>query len=204
MNKQKLLQVLIAEDDALVSDVIQNQVEKIGYLIAGRVSDGKQAVEMTKLLNPDIILMDIVMPELDGLEATRLIQEQCPTPVVLLTAHDNMELVIQASQAGAGAYLVKPTNSREIERTIAIAIARFSDLTELRRLNTELHQALDEIKTLRGMLPICASCKKIRDEEGYWHEVEIYIEEHSQATFTHGICQECCKKLYSGFLDKKK
>lgn len=71
---------------------------------------------------------------------------------------------------------------------------------ELEQKNKELHDALDTIKTLRGLLPICASCKRIRDDEGYWHSLEIYIKEHSEAEFTHGLCPECVKKLYPDFL----
>ena len=66
-----------------------------------------------------------------------------------------------------------------------------------------IKKAMKEIKTLSGLLPICASCKKIRDDKGYWHQVESYISSHSEAEFTHGICPECAKKLYPGFRKKK-
>ena len=65
----------------------------------------------------------------------------------------------------------------------------------------ELHKALDKVKTLSGFLPICASCKKIRDDKGYWNQIEAYISEHSEAEFSHGICPECSKKLYPDFYD---
>jgi DNA repair exonuclease SbcCD ATPase subunit len=95
-----------------------------------------------------------------------------------------------------GAYLVKPPSEKELERAITIAIARHRDLLELRRLNAALTKALDNIKTLRGLLPICAACKRIRNDEGYWQQVEDYVREHSEANFTHGICPECAQKLY--------
>jgi len=79
---------------------------------------------------------------------------------------------------------------------MAIAEARFADLTALRRLNAELQKALDEVKTLRGILPICSSCRKVRDDAGYWQEVEVYIEQHSGLEFSHGLCGECSKRLY--------
>ncbi len=66
----------------------------------------------------------------------------------------------------------------------------------------ELKKALEEIKTLSGFLPICASCKKIRDDKGYWNQIEVYISEHSEAEFSHGICPECAKKLYPDILEK--
>jgi AmiR/NasT family two-component response regulator len=176
--------------------MIQGLLEDIGYTVAGKAIDGLQAIEMTQSLQPDVVLMDIKMPNMDGIEATRHIYESCPTPVVVLTAHETPELVEGASAAGVGAYLVKPSNTREMERAIAIAIARFDDLMELRRLNTKLQDALAQAKTLSGLLPICASCKKIRDDEGYWSQLETYIQEHFDIQFSHGLCPECANKLY--------
>jgi AmiR/NasT family two-component response regulator len=188
--------VLIVEDDPMVGEMIQGLLEDIGYTVAGKAIDGLQAIEMTQSLQPDVVLMDIKMPNMDGIEATRHIYESCPTPVVVLTAHETPELVEGASAAGVGAYLVKPSNTREMERAIAIAIARFDDLMELRRLNAKLQDALAQAKTLSGLLPICASCKKIRDDEGYWSQLETYIQEHFDIQFSHGLCPECVNKLY--------
>ena len=91
-------------------------------------STGEQAVEMTASLRPDVVLMDIRLPGIDGIEATRRIQDQCPTPVVALTAHEDLELVEEATQAGVGAYLIKPPDIREIHRAIKISMARFRPL----------------------------------------------------------------------------
>jgi YesN/AraC family two-component response regulator len=140
--------------------------------------------------------MDISMPVMDGLEATREIQKRCPCPVVLLTAHEDQTWVDRASEAGAGAYLVKPPRRPDLARAIAIATARFADWMKLRQLNEELERALAEVKRLSGLLPICSRCKKIRDDKGYWHKVEAYIQEHSEATFTHGICGDCVRVMY--------
>jgi AmiR/NasT family two-component response regulator len=207
---QEDTRVLIVEDDSLVSEMIQGLLEKMWYVVVGRALNGLQAIEMAKSTQPDVILMDIKMPDMDGLEATRHIYESCPTPVVVLTAYDTPELVERASAAGVGAYLVKPPNTDEIERAITIAIARFDDLMELRRLNTELQadneareklileleDALAQVKTLSGLLPICSSCKKIRDDEGYWNQLEVYIRDHSEVEFSHSLCPECAKELY--------
>lgn len=193
---QKDTRVLIIEDDPLVSEMIQGLLEERRYIVAGRTVNGRQAIEVTQSIRPDVILMDIELSDMDGIEATRHIYESCPTPVVVLTAYDTPELVERASAAGVGAYLLKPPDAYEMERAITIAMARFNDLMELRRLNAELQDALAEVKTLRGILPICSSCKKIRDDEGYWNQLETYIQEHSEAVFSHGICPECAKKLY--------
>ncbi len=206
MHLRKEMNVLIAEDDFIVSETIQKELEDLGYTIVGKAPDGRQAVEMTRSLQPDVVLMDIKMPDMDGFEATLHIYRTCPTPVVILTAFDTPDMVEQAGEVGAGAYLVKMPGAREIERAITIATARFGDMMEMRRLNAELQSrneqlqsALDKVKQLSGLLPICANCKKIRDDEGYWQDVAVYVRDHSEADFSHGICPGCMRKLYPEF-----
>jgi AmiR/NasT family two-component response regulator len=202
MGAQKDKRVLIVEDDTLVSEMIRELLEKMGYVVAGRALDGRQAFEMIRSLRPNVVLMDIELPGMDGIEVSRHINESCPTPVVVLTSYETPELLERASTAGVGAYLVKPPNEREMERAITIARARFEDVMELRRLNAELQDALAKVKTLSGLLPICASCKKIRDDEGYWHQVEVYIRDHSEANFSHGMCPDCAKKFWGPYYDE--
>jgi AmiR/NasT family two-component response regulator len=196
------VRVLVVEDDYLVAQMICGQLEQIGYEVAGHAGDGGQAIDLACTLQPDVVLLDIQLPRLSGLEVARRIQARCPTPIVMLTAHSGMDLVREASAVGAGAYLVKPPNAREIERAVTIARARFEDLMALRRVNAELEAALAQVKTLRGLLPICAACKKIRDDRGYWHEVEAYVRAHTEAEFTHGICPDCMRKLYPDYVKR--
>jgi len=196
------LRVLIVEDQDMISKAIKRQLEEIGHNVVGVALNGKQAVHMTEVHRPDVILMDIGMPEMDGLEATRLIHEKYPTPIVLLTGFDDPELIKQASVAGACAYLLKPTSAKEMERTMIFAVARFGDLMELRRVNSELKEAMDKVKMLNGLLPICAKCKKIRNDTGYWEAVEDYIMEHSDAHLSHSVCPECLAVLYPEFKPK--
>jgi two-component system, response regulator PdtaR len=207
---KKDIRILIAEDDYLVGEMVRGMLLEMGYIIIGQASDGLEATELTQSLRPDIVLMDIKMPDMDGLQATRLIHERSPTPVVVLTAYETSELLQEASAAGVGAYLVKPPNPHDMDRAINIAMARFKDMIELRHLNAELQQryeerdklvhelqdALAKVKMLSGLLPICASCKKIRDDQGYWKQIEVYIRDHSEAEFTHGLCPDCARKHY--------
>jgi two-component system, response regulator PdtaR len=202
MTTDKSKTVLVAEDDYLVSEEIVRGLKALGYKNIIEVSDGIAAVEETCTLRPDIVLMDIKMPKLDGLEATRQIQDRCPAPVVILTAYESEELLKKAGEAGIAAYLTKPLKQGELERAIVIALARHRDLMELRRLNRALRLALAEVKELRGILPICASCKKIRDDKGYWQQIETYISDHSEAEFSHGICPACAEKLYPELYNK--
>lgn len=196
MNASEPIRVLVAEDDYLVGEMVRSLLEREGYEVVGEASGGDEAVKLTQEVGPDVVIMDIEMPGGNGLDACGRIQEICPTPVVILTAYGDEELLHRAGQMGAGAYLIKPPRERDLDRAITIAMARFDDLRKLRRLNEQLQQALREVRTLSGLLPICASCKKIRDDEGYWHDVEEYISSHSDTEFSHGICPDCSKRLY--------
>jgi AmiR/NasT family two-component response regulator len=191
MKSTKQIRVLIAEDEFLIAKDVERTLKQLGFEVVGIAADGRQAVEMSATLKPDVALMDISMPVCSGLEAAKALQSLWPTPVVILSAHDTQDMIDQAAESGIGAYLVKPFDPGEVARAIAIAMARHRDLTMLSSLNRELKQALATVKTLEGMLPICARCKSIRDDQGLWLRVEEYIEQHSAATFTHGLCPVC-------------
>jgi two-component system cell cycle sensor histidine kinase/response regulator CckA len=152
MTSQENIRVLIAENDHLVSEMVRALLEELDYVVIGEAADGTEAIEMTQSLSPDVILMDIRMPDMDGLEATRRIQERRPTPVVVLTAYETEELVKEASAAGVGAYLVKPPEAREVARAITIALARFDDMMALQQSNQRLEIALAELKVTQSQL----------------------------------------------------
>ncbi len=206
MNTSTAIRVLVAEDDYLVSEEIARILGRSGYQRAGDASTGAEAVEMACELRPDVVLMDIKMPDLDGLEAARRIQQRCPTPIVILSAHESRDLVDEAGEAGVAAYLTKPPKAGEIERAITIAMARHADMMRIRELcteldarNKELRAALEKVKQLSGLLPVCASCHKIRDDKGNWIQIEVYVRDHSEAEFTHGMCPTCTGDYFPGF-----
>lgn len=202
--------VLIVEDTLAVAKLVRALLEASGHEVVGVAQNGLDAVALCEELAPDIVLMDVEMPDLDGIAATRALMERCPTPVVMLSAHEDEATVTRAAKAGASAYLVKPPTSGDLGRAIQLARARFYDLLELRRVNAaleargqeleqanrELQQALAQVEQLSGLLPICSSCKKIRDDEGYWHQVETYVSRHSSVQFSHGLCPKCFGTLY--------
>lgn len=188
--------VLVAEDEAMIAALTRMELQAANFTVVGTAPDGRQAVDLTRELRPDVVLMDIAMPELDGIAATAIIQAECPTPVVIVSAHTDAQLVAQATAAGVGAYVVKPPRAEELARAITIAISRHADLMELRRLNTQLQGALAETKTLSGLLPICCGCKKIRDDSGYWNEVEAYISKRTDANFSHSYCPKCLQRYF--------
>ena len=197
MNKQNNeIKILFVEDDYLVATQITNTLSELGFNNIIEASNGKEAIKLTETAKPDLIIMDLEMPEMGGIEAAAIIQEKHPTPVIVLTAYETSELLNDAAKVGISAYMVKPLKKYLIERSITIALARHKDLMEVRRLNEELKKALAEIKTLRGILPICAECHNIRDENNNWIDITSYISNHTEAEFSHSLCPKCAKKLY--------
>jgi len=115
MSNQETVRVLIAEDDYLVSKMIEGLLEEIGYTVVGEAADGLEAVEMTQSLRPDVVLMDIAMPKLNGIEATKQIKTLCPaTAVLILTAHDSDQYIFALLEAGAAGYLLKNVRGKEL------------------------------------------------------------------------------------------
>ncbi|MCS6303784.1 MAG: response regulator [Nitrospira sp.] len=160
------------------------------------------------VVNVDLILMDVLMPDIDGVAACRRIKQQAhlrDIPIIMVTAQNDLNNLRDAFSAGAMDYINKPVNGVELLARVSSALTLKNEMdcrkereTELRRSNEELQRALREVKVLRGLIPICASCKKIRNDGGFWQQLEEYIGEHSEAEFSHGLCQPCLKKLYPG------
>ncbi len=159
-------------------------------------------------INIDLILMDVLMPGIDGVAACRRIKQQAhlrDIPIIMVTAQNDLNNLREAFSAGAMDYINKPVNGVELLARVSSALTLKNEMdcrkareAELRRTNEELQRALREVKVLRGLIPICASCKKIRNDGGFWQQLEEYIGEHSEAEFSHGLCQPCLKKLYPG------
>ena len=147
----------------------------------------------------DIVLLDLHLPDSIGFDTFNKIRQMAPDlPIILLTGLDDHQLAIKSIKSGAQDYLLKDEITQaSIERSIHYAFERKNLELEQKRLTQELQQALDNIKILRGLLPICACCKKIRDDNGYWDEVESYMRKHAEVTFTHGYCPDCYEKEMS-------
>jgi AmiR/NasT family two-component response regulator len=150
--------VLIVEDDFLTSEMLRGLVEDLGLSVIGNATTGTEAVRLAKFLKPQLILMDIDIPETDGIRATELIEKESPTPIVIVTSDGSIEWVQKAEAAGAGAYVVKPPCISDLEKAIMIAFARFKDQQENQRLKKLLAKAaahLVKSGTPRRMAP-CA------------------------------------------------
>lgn len=207
------MRILIVDDSKDNHLVLKHFLHSAGY---GEVEGVKSAVEAFRRLGldgpdagspgVDLILMDVVMPEINGIEACRRIkavEHLRDIPIIMITARSETEDLEAGFAAGAMDYMTKPVNRVELLARVRSALALKRELDarrqreeELARKNEELEQALKEVKVLRGFIPICAACKKVRNDRGYWQEVEAYISERSDTQFSHGICADCAKKLY--------
>lgn len=206
--------ILIVDDSTDHYALLRSILTKAGHHQILGAESAQAAFSMLNLdgiqsaTDVDLILMDVLMPGIDGVQACRRIKQQThlrDIPIIMVTAKNDLENLHEAFSAGAMDYINKPVKSVELLARVASAITLKKEMdcrklreSELRRTNEELQQALREVKVLRGLIPICASCKKIRNDGGFWQQIEEYIGEHSEAEFSHGICQPCLKKLYPG------
>jgi len=136
--------VVIADDSSVFCMDLREMLQNLGYLVVGEAGDGKSAVNLARELRPDVVLMDIKMPDMDGIEAARLLTEERIAPVVLLTAYSDRDLIQQAREAGVVGYLVKPVQEANLGPAIEVAMARFQ---EFRALEKEVDNLEDQLET---------------------------------------------------------
>ncbi|MCC6523780.1 MAG: response regulator [Polyangiaceae bacterium] len=192
----------VEDDDATRTELAELLGRRVRELRVA--ADGAAGLAAFRAHEPDLVLSDIRMPQLDGLAMARELRALRPElPIVLTTAHSDLSYLLEAIELGADGYVLKPIAlpqlTRALDRAAELVLHRRAarrHAEERERLIGELEAALARIKRLSGLLPICASCKRIRDDRGYWQQLEAYITEHSEAEFTHGLCQECVTKLY--------
>ncbi len=190
--------ILIVEDEYIIANDIQASLEDMVYTVCAIVSTGEEAIEKIEIENPDLVLMDIMLKgNMDGIEASELIRSKFDVPVVYLTAYADENILQRAKVTEPMGYLLKPFKDSELRSTIEVALYKHRMEKERGKLIKELQEALKEIKTLRGILPLCSYCKKIRDDNGYWEQVDVYIHKHSQADISHSICPDCAKEHYT-------
>jgi phosphoserine phosphatase RsbU/P len=190
------MQVLAADDDPVIRAMVGLVLERGNYDVQ-LASNGSQAAELWLATRPQIVVTDWTMPEMDGDELCRLIRATATaryTYIILVTAKDSAQEVLDGLDAGADDYITKPFDARELLMRVNVGrriVALESTLTA--QIN-ELQVALEQVRTLEGLLPICSYCKKVRQDDGYWREIEAYIGEHTDASFTHGYCPTCMEE----------
>ncbi|MCP4152022.1 MAG: response regulator [bacterium] len=197
--------ILVVDDDPPSIGVIVTHLKERGFKdVISR--DGESGLKRAEYAHPDLILLDITMPGIDGLETCRRLKANEHTkdiPVVFMTALADTVDKIRGFEAGGADYITKPFQKEEVMVRVETHLSlRMLQKTledknaRLEEKNTQLEKALADVKTLSGLLPICSSCKNIRDDKGYWNRIEVYIEDRSDALFSHGLCEPCVEKLY--------
>ena len=184
--------IFIVEDETILADNLEDLLISMGYDVPGKVSTGEEAVESILELKPDLVLMDVSLRgKMDGIEAAHMISGQQETALIFLTANSDLTIRKRILGVHSFGFVLKPFDERELQMAIEIALYRCAAEARLKNLNHKLHSALAQIKTLSGLLPICSWCKKVRNDTGYWQQLETYLTQHSDAQLTHGICPDC-------------
>jgi len=161
------LRVLIGEDDPVEAEGFRLILEGMGYSVVGLAHDGRDAVAKVESLAPTLVFLDIRMPRLDGIEATREIMACCPVPIILVTGHSEPDLIEKAIAAGVMGYLMKPLDHMDLRPTIAVALARFADLMTLRKDVRTIKEALAQRRDLERAKGILASRMRLGENEAH-------------------------------------
>ena len=205
--------ILIVDDSRDEQDLLATRLRAAGYesLIVADTAEAAlrilgQVEAEQRMGEVDLILMDIMLPGVDGLEACRQItktERLQDIPIIVVTAKTEEKDLLAAFGAGAMDYIRKPVSSVELVARVSSALAlreeritRKAREQQLLTRTQELEQALREVKVLRKLIPICASCKRVRTDAGDWQQLEAYIQDHSEVEFSHGVCQACMKQVY--------
>ncbi len=177
-------------------------------------SSGNEALSMLLKHDFALVFLDVQMPEMNGFEVAELMRARMQTktiPIIFVTAiNKDQEHIFKGYESGAVDYICKPIlEPRVLQSKMKIFCQLHKQkkliekhVKELNSKNTLLEKQLAEIKTLRSILPICSVCKKVRDDQGYWNQLESYLYHHSGIDFSHGYCPECGKKALAEIREK--
>jgi DNA-binding NtrC family response regulator len=191
------MRILLIEDNLAdtryLTELLLEDNHKADLTVRERLSDSMGFLADNAC---DIVLLDLNLPDSNGMETFDRLHQQYPgIPTIILTGVGDRELAVSAIKKGAQDFLVKG----QFDHQLLVRVMHYS--TERQKLLNKLEQKIEEINTLKGLLPICSYCKKIRDDKGYWESLEVYIGDRSGAEFSHGICPDCAKKQYGQILD---
>lgn len=195
--------ILYVEDEDAAREQILHLLTRRGKEVIV-AKNGKEGLALFRQHAPDLVVTDIRMPIMDGLTMAKEIKALSPgAKIIVTTAFTDISYLMDAIDVGIDQYVVKPVDIDKLLSAIDKCAEHIESVSLARRyqeereaLLRELQSALEKVKLLSGYLPICSSCKKIRDDTGYWQQIECYIREHSEAEFSHGICPDCARRLY--------
>jgi phosphoserine phosphatase RsbU/P len=199
------MKLLIAEDDAISRRMLEATCQSWGFDVVA-VGDGEAAWRILQKDDaPPLALLDWMMPGIDGLEVICRVRSQNssrPVYIILLTARSSREDIINGLRAAADDYVTKPFDRQELHARLQAGVRIVRLQLDLAARVAQLEEALGRVKKLHGLLPICSYCKRIRNDDNYWQQVESYIEEHSGAEFTHGVCPQCYDEIVKPELEQ--
>jgi DNA-binding response OmpR family regulator len=185
---------LVAEDDRVTAEILSRTLKRWQFDVTV-VTEGAAAWDYLRSTTaPTLAILDWMMPELDGPEVCRRVRRELPLAnmyLVLLTARESRGDLVVGLDAGANDYVTKPFDAEELRARVQVGVRVLTLQQSLAERVEELQAALSNVKQLRGLLPICSYCKRIRGDDQYWQQLEGYIAEHSDAQFSHGICPTC-------------
>ncbi|MCO5175650.1 MAG: response regulator [Thermomicrobiales bacterium] len=159
--------IIIADDESLIRMDLREMLTHLGYDVVGEAGDGREAIELSEKLRPDLVMMDIRMPEVDGITAAQDLAERRIAPVVILTAFSEQSLIGRAKEAGVCGYLVKPFRETELMPVIELAMSRFRDMSELEREVTDLREALETRKLVERAKGVLMEVHGLREAEAF-------------------------------------
>ena len=193
------IKIMVVDDDPDVLFATTRVVKSEGYQVQN-ASSGAECRSMVEKDRPDLILLDVMLPDIEGSELCRELKSDPLFQDIFIILISGMK-TSSTEQAGgldggADGYIARPISNRELAARVNAMVRILLVERERDRLISELKEALLNVKRLSGLLPICSHCKKIRDDKGYWNQIESYIHAHSEAEFSHSICQECARKYY--------
>ena len=198
------LRVLVADDEPVSRTVVGAMLKKAGYEVSF-ASDGDQAWQHLSGPNPPpVALLDWEMPGLAGPEVVQRIRaqdEQAPIYIILLTSRDSSADIVTGLKAGANDYVTKPANEDELVARVNVGARVIELQIALAERVRSLEEALANVKALQTLLPMCAYCKAIRNDQNYWQKVETYFHDHSGVSFSHSYCPTCYDRFVKPQLD---
>ncbi|MEN6356490.1 MAG: response regulator [Armatimonadota bacterium] len=161
------IRVVIADDESIIRMDLKTLLEEMGHVVVGEAADGQKALELTRSLKPDVVIMDIKMPVMDGLDAAKIVADEKIAPVVLLTAYSQKDLIERAKEAGVYAYLVKPFQESDVLPAIEIAISRYLEQQELETTLGDLETKLETRKIVDRAKGILMDKYKLSEAEAF-------------------------------------
>ncbi|MBI2159737.1 MAG: response regulator [Candidatus Rokubacteria bacterium] len=199
------MRVLVVDDEPVVRRLLETSLTSWGYEVVSAAGGEEAWGVLQREDAPALAILDWTMPGMDGLELCKKVRA-LPKPtkpyLIFVTAKARTRDIVTGLEAGADDYIAKPFNREELRARVHVGVRMLELQASLADRVREVEDALARVKQLHGLLPICSYCKKVRDDRNYWQQVEAYIEGHSAAQFTHGICPDCREKYVRPELER--